>query len=145
MISGFWRPLSDSSNHLPSISRNALRWLLISTIFYSSFLAAKRLLKRTNRVSTDVADKHARYISEITLLSPAKSRRSRMNWAIMAHIVASITVFVNAPPLYLPREFTPLQTQGLPRCRAPLPREWRPTGHVFLASSCLTPNRGCSI
>ena len=30
----------------------------------------------------------------------------------MAHIVA-ITVFVNAPPLYL-REGTPLQTQGLP-------------------------------
>ena len=31
-----------------------------------------------------------------------------------------------------------LQTQGLPRCLVPLPREWRPTGHVFLASSCLT-------
>ena len=28
-----------------------------------------------------------------------------MNWAIMAHIVASITVFVNAPPLYLPRRY----------------------------------------
>ena len=33
--------------------------------------------KRTNRVSTDVADKHARYTSEIAT-SPA-SRRSRMN------------------------------------------------------------------
>ena len=30
----------------------------------------------------------------------------------MAHIVASITVFVNAPPLYL-REGTPLQTQRI--------------------------------
>lgn len=28
-----------------------------------------------------------------------------MNQAIMAHIVASITVFVNAPPLYLPRRY----------------------------------------
>ena len=63
MISGFWRPLSVPSDHA-SIS-NALHWLLISTIFYSGFLAAKRFDKRTNRVSTDVADKHARYISEI--------------------------------------------------------------------------------
>ena len=29
----------------------------------------------------------------------------------MAHIVASITVFVNAPPLYHCREGTPLQTR----------------------------------
>ncbi|MGT0299333.1 hypothetical protein ACV566_16540, partial [Staphylococcus aureus] len=28
-----------------------------------------------------------------------------MGQAIMAHIVASITVFVNAPPLYLPRRY----------------------------------------
>ena len=57
----------------------------------------------------------------------------------MAHIVASITVFV---PHYICREGTPLQTQGLPRCLVPLlPREWRPTGHVFLASSCLAPNK----
>nr|DAI79611.1 MAG TPA: hypothetical protein [Bacteriophage sp.]DAM11213.1 MAG TPA: hypothetical protein [Caudoviricetes sp.]DAT85989.1 MAG TPA: hypothetical protein [Bacteriophage sp.]DAU91778.1 MAG TPA: hypothetical protein [Caudoviricetes sp.] len=34
----------------------------------------------------------------------------------------------------------------MPRCLVPLPREWRLTGHVFLASSCLTPNKGiCSI
>ena len=63
MISGFWRPLSDPSDHA-SISRNALRWLLISTIFYSAF-SSEAFDKRTNRVSTDVADKHARYISEI--------------------------------------------------------------------------------
>ena len=62
----------------------------------------------------------------------------------MAHIVASITVFVNAPPLYLPRRYA-IANAGLPRCLVPLPREWRPTGHVFLASSCLTPNKGiCS-
>ena len=36
---------------------------------------------------------------------------------------------------------TPLQRKGLPRCLVPLPREWRPTGHVFLASSCFTPIR----
>ena len=45
MISGFWRPLSVPSDYA-SISRNALHWLLISTIFYSGFLAAKRLISR---------------------------------------------------------------------------------------------------
>ena len=63
MISGFLTSVINSSDHA-SIS-NALRWLLISTIFYPAFLAAKRFDKQTNRVSTDVADKHARYISEI--------------------------------------------------------------------------------
>ena len=42
-----------------------LRWLLISTIFYSGFFSSEAFDKWTNRVSTDVADKHARYISEI--------------------------------------------------------------------------------
>ena len=39
--------------------------LLISTIFYLGFFSSEAFDKRTNRVSTDVADKHARYISEI--------------------------------------------------------------------------------
>ena len=43
-----------------------LTLILISTIFYSGFLAAKRLISEPIRVGTDVADKHARYISEIT-------------------------------------------------------------------------------
>ena len=65
MISGFLtsviRSLKPSANAL----RNALRWLLISTIFYSGFFSGEAFIKQTNRVSTDVADKHARYISEI--------------------------------------------------------------------------------
>ena len=72
MISGFWRPLSVPSDHA-SISRNALRWLLISTIFYSGFLAAKRLIN-DDKVSTDVADKHARYISRDCYLVRQKSK-----------------------------------------------------------------------
>ena len=64
MISGFLTSVISSSDHA-SISRNALRWLLISTIFYSGFFSSEAFDKRTNRVSTDVADKHARYISEI--------------------------------------------------------------------------------
>ena len=35
------------------------------TIFYSGFFSSEAFDKRTNRVSTDEADKHARYISEI--------------------------------------------------------------------------------
>ena len=64
MISGFWRPLSVPSDHA-NISRNALRWLLISTIFYSAFLAAKRLISEPIESVPMLADKHARYISEI--------------------------------------------------------------------------------
>ena len=63
MISGFLTSVISSSDR--SISRNALRWLLISTIFYSGFFSSEAFDKRTNRVDTDVADKHARYISEI--------------------------------------------------------------------------------
>ena len=37
---------------------------LVSTIFLG-FFSSEAFIKRTNRVSTDVADKHARYISEI--------------------------------------------------------------------------------
>ena len=33
----------------------------------------------------------------------------------MAHIVASITVFVNAPPLYLPRRYAITSAKGLPQ------------------------------
>ena len=58
----------------------------------------------------------------------------------MAHIVASITVFVNAPPLYLPRRYA-IANARIARCLVQLPREWRPTGHVFLASSVLPPIR----
>ena len=68
--------------------------------------------------------------------SPAKSKVTNEQ-AIMAHIVASITVFVNAPPLYLPRRYA-MQTQGLPPIHSFAARV-AATGHVFLASSCLTP------
>ena len=60
----------------------------------------------------------------------------------MAHIVASITVFVNAPPLYLPRRYAIANARIAPMpwflCR----ENGGLTGHVFLASSCLTPNKG---
>ena len=87
--------------------------------------------KRTSRSVPMWPDSTARYMRPRLLLGPAKWEGHEWTWAIMAHIVASITVFVNALPLYLPPESTPLQTQGLPRCLVPLPREWRPTGHVF--------------
>ena len=57
----------------------------------------------------------------------------------MAHIVASITVFVNAPPLYLPRRYAIANARI-----APMPCSFAArmaAGHVFLASSCLTPNK----
>ena len=62
MISGFLTSVISSSPTTPAHIEERLT-LIIDFIF--SGTAAKRLLKRTNRVSADVADKHARYISEI--------------------------------------------------------------------------------
>ena len=92
MISGFLT--SVPSDHA-SISRNALRWLLISTIFYSGFFSSEAFDKRTNRVSTDVADKHGSLYKRDCYLV-RRSRECTNELAIMAHIVASIA-FVNAP------------------------------------------------
>ena len=68
MISGFLTSVGQFLHHAASISRNVPYvdyWFL--TIFYSGFFRQREVFdKRTNRVSTDVADKHAfRYISEI--------------------------------------------------------------------------------
>ena len=52
-----------------------------------------------------------------------------MNWAIMAHIVASITVFVNAPALYLPRRYAGTNTEIAPI--------------LFLYAGKMTANRSC--
>ena len=61
----------------------------------------------------------------------------------MAHIVASITVFVNTPLLYH-REGTPLQTQGLP----PMPCSFAANGGqqvMFSGIFMSYPNKGiCS-
>ena len=65
MISG-WRPLSVPFRPRQHIEERPML-INISTIFYSAFLAAKRLMVKPPWVSTDVADKHARYISEIIL------------------------------------------------------------------------------
>ena len=63
MISGFWRPLSSSPTTPAYRERLYVDyWFLPSST--PAFLAAL-FDKRTNRASTDVADKHARYISEI--------------------------------------------------------------------------------
>ena len=92
--------------------------------------------KRTNRVSTDVADKHARYIRRV--FSPAKSRRSRneIQRDKYAHRCVDYC-FANALLLYLPVKVRH-ETQGLPRCLVPC-RENGGQYCVFLASSCLTP------
>ena len=63
MISGFLTSVISSLRPRQHIEE---RLTLINdfTIFYSAF-SSEAFDKRTNRVSTDVADKHARYISEI--------------------------------------------------------------------------------
>ena len=62
MISGF-RPLS-----VPSDRQHIEERLTLIIDFYHLLLrlfSSEAFDKRTNRVDTDVADKHARYISEI--------------------------------------------------------------------------------
>ena len=64
MISGFQRPLSVPSDH----KHIEERLTLIINDFYHLLLrlfSSEAFDKPDNRVSTDVADKHARYISEI--------------------------------------------------------------------------------
>ena len=68
MISGFLTSVISSLRPRQHIEE---RLMLID--FYHLLLRFSEAFdKRTNRVSTDVADKHARYISEI-VNSPAKS------------------------------------------------------------------------
>ena len=59
----------------------------------------------------------------------------------MAHIVASITVFVNAPPLYSLRRYAIANARIASGCLV-LCRENKANRSCFLASSCLTPNKG---
>ena len=56
----------------------------------------------------------------------------------MARIVASIAILVNAA-IISAAKVRHYERKELPRCLVPLPRKWRPAGHVFLASSCLAP------
>ena len=79
MISVFWRPLSVPSDHA-SISRNAFTLIIID--FYHllpGFFSSEAFDKRTNRVSTDVADKHAFGAREIATLIRRSREGSRMN------------------------------------------------------------------
>ena len=63
MISGFLTSLS-----VPSDRQHIEERLTLIIDFYHlllGFFSSEAFDKRTNRVGTDVADKHARYISEI--------------------------------------------------------------------------------
>ena len=143
MISGFLTSVISSLPTTPAYRGTPYvdYWFLPSST--PAFLSSEAFDKRTNRVSTDVADKHARYISEI-----ATVRRSREGheW-ISIQWRTSLRVdycFWNALPLYLPRRYA-IANARIALMPVPLPREWRPTGHVFLASSCLTPIRGFAL
>ena len=59
MISGFLTSVISSLRPRQLYIEERLTLIIDFTIFYSSFLAAEAFDKRTNRVSTDVADKHA--------------------------------------------------------------------------------------
>ena len=72
MISGFLTSVISSTPTTPAYEE---RLTLIIDFYHLllRFLAAKRLISESNRVSTDVADKHARYMARDCYLV----RRSR--------------------------------------------------------------------
>ena len=70
MISGFLTSVISSLRPRQHIEE---RLTLIIDFCLLRLFSSEAFIKRTNRVSTDVADKHARYISRL-LLSPAKSK-----------------------------------------------------------------------
>ena len=72
MISGFLTSVIQFHSNYASIS---VRLTLIIDFYHLLRLFSSEAFdKRTNRVSTDVADKHARYMKARLLLSPAKSK-----------------------------------------------------------------------
>ena len=125
----------------PVLPRNALRWLLISTIFYLA-LAAKRLISEPIE-SVPMADKHARYISEIATI-PAKSMVTNELGDNGAHRCVDYcfckrTAIISAAKVrYCKRKIAPMFCSFAARMAA--------NRSCFSASSCLTPNKGiCSI
>ena len=140
MISGFLTSVIGSLRPRQHIEER-LTLIIDFYIFYSGFFSSEAFDKRTNRVSTDVADKHARYTARL-LLSPAKSRRSRMNWAIMAHIVASDYCFCKRTAIISAAKVRHCKRKDCPDALFLCRENGGQQGHVFLASSCLTPIRG---
>ena len=129
MISGFLTSVIS----LPTTSkipRNALRWLLISTIFYSGFFSSEAFDKRTNRVSTDVADKHARYVR--LLLSPGEVEKVTNELGDNGAHRCVDYCFCKRTAIISASEGTPLQTQDCPWCSgcSLCHRKWRPTGRA---------------
>ena len=135
MISGFLTSVISSSDHA-SISRNALRWLLISTIFYSGFFSSEAFDKRTNRVSTDVADKHARYISGVQIGEVEKvTNELGDNGAhrCVDYCFCKRTAIISAAKVRhcKRKDFAPMPCS--------FAAKWRPTGHVFWHLHVLPP------
>ena len=65
MISGFLTSVISSLLTTPAYREERLTLIIDFYHLLPGFFSSEAFDKRTNRVSTDVADKHARYISEI--------------------------------------------------------------------------------
>ena len=147
MISVFQRQVSVPSGHRQLHIEERLTLIIDFYHLLLQLFSSEALISEPIRsMPFCLADKHARYISEIYCLSRRSREGHEWTSAIIAHIVASITVFVtHRHYISAPRRYAIANARIAPMpCSAT--REWRPTGHVFLASSCLTPNKGiCSI
>ena len=141
MISGFLTSLSSSLR--PRITIEERLTLIID--FYHllpRLFSSEAFDKRTNRVSTDVADKHARYIKRDCYLV----RRSREDANELGDNGAHRCVdycFCKRTAIMSAAKVRHCKTQVAP-CLVPLPREWRPASHVFYLH-VLPPIRGFAL
>ena len=137
MISGFLTSVINSLRLRQHIEERLTLIIDFYHLLLRLFLVAKRLLREPIESVPVWCTHYSGYCSR-------QSRRSRMNWAIMAHIVASITVFVNAPPLYLPRRYAIANARIAPVCNF-LCRENGGQQVMFSGIFMLLPIRGFAL
>ena len=143
MISGFLTSVISSTPTTPACIEERLT-LIIDFYHLLRLFSSEAFDKRTNRVSTDVADKHARYIAKLLLGQACRVEESANELGGNGAHRCVDYCFVKRTAIISAAKVRIANARPLMPCS--LPREWRPTGHIFLASSCLTPQWGiCSV
>ena len=142
MISGFLTSVISSLRPRQHIEE---RLTLIIDFYHLLLLRHQQQAfdKRTNLSQYRWRNQHARYLARL-LLSPAKSRKVTNelgdNGASLRRLL-----FVNAPPLYLPRRYA-IANARVARCLVcALPREWRQQVMFFWHLHVLPPNKGFAL
>ena len=136
MISGFLTSVISSLRPRQHIEERLT--LIIDFCHLLRLFSSEAFDKRTNRVSTDVADKHARYISEIAIVSEVEKVTNELG-DIGAHRLRRLlfckrTAIISAAKVRITTaRIAPMPCSFAARMAA--------NRSCLLASSCLTPNK----